>query len=124
MKDLLYINQLSARNIEVQTGSKKFFDQHRYIEPVRIISSQIAVFDELPDLIGNCLESGSIFYHFISNAMNVGSDLGMGISGLIRPAFNCLISISSNSNDSDLNNPVDTQIDTRSFQVDYGQRPC
>src|SRR5579872_2198939 len=71
MEYFLHIQELASLAVKLHPYPKKLLCQHRDVNAIGIIARQIAMVEELLQLIGHLPERRRIFHHLVTNAMDI-----------------------------------------------------
>ena len=115
MENDLYIHKLAAAQVNIYTGTKKFFGQHGNIKTVGIKSCQVTSFYIIGNGTGHFFEGRAIYHIRIIDTMNGRCAFGNMHFRINTKCFCFLITIGMYFEITDFNDTV--YIDTRSGRL-------
>ena len=127
--DVLHIHEAAFRQVDIDAGTQEFLHEQRHIELIAVEAREVAVLETCHQFVGNFLESRTVFYVLVRDAMNGGryfrnvNRLATEIHRTQAHVFRFLIAVGQHLDITKLHNIVLAHIETRGFDVEEDKWP-
>jgi len=121
IKNGLHVEQSASFHVKIHLCPEELLHEQGNIEPIGIVTGQVASIEHLLDLLRELLEGGGVFDHFIGDAVYSTGSGGNGHLGIDEFPLDAAGAIGEDLHDGDFDDPVISEVDPGGFQVDECQ---